>query len=368
MHGEMLAGLTNYFVGNNPTKWHSNVPQYSSVSYEDVYPGVKMVFHGQQRQLEFDFVVASGADPARIGLGFSGAHRLSTDGQGNLILTSSAGSLLVHKPVAYQEENGARHLVDAGFVLKAANEVGLKLGSYDRSRELVIDPSVTSTTYATYLGGTAEDDAYAVAFDSSGNAYVTGQTKSTNFPTASALHGSNAGGFDVFVTKLSPDGSTLLFSTYIGGSIDDSGNAIALDGSGNVYVAGGTKSLDFPITAGAFQPTFGGPSVDAFLLELSSTGSTLMFSTYLGGNGDDVANGLAVDATGAYVVGQTGSTDFPKQLPIQANLVGTNNGFVTKFNTGGSALIYSTYLGGGTGDLASAVAVDSTANLSLIHI
>jgi beta-propeller repeat-containing protein len=362
VHGETLAGVTNYFVGNDTKKWHSNVPQYSAISYDNIYPGVKMVFHGQQRQLEFDFVVAAGADPARIGLAFSGARRRSTDHQGNLILASSAGSLLLHKPVAYQAgQNGARRLVDAGFVLKAANEVGLKLGSYDRSRELVIDPSVTYA-YATYLGGTAEDDAYAVAFDSSGSAYVTGQTKSSDFPTKSPLQGTNKGGFDAFVTKLSADGSSLLFSTYIGGSADDSGNAIALDASNNVYVAGGTKSSDFPHTAGAFQPVFGGGSVDAFALELSSTGSSLIYSTYLGGNGDDVANGLAIDTTGAYVVGQTGSSTFPTHLPLQAALVGTSNGFVTKFNTGGSALIYSTYLGGGTGDLASAVAVDSTGN------
>lgn len=356
-HGEKLAGVTNYFVGNDPTKWHSNVPQYSSVSYEEVYPGVKMVFHGQQRQLEFDFVVASGADPSQIRLGFTGENRLSTDREGNLVLASSAGGLLLRKPIAYQEENGTRHPVDAGFVLKASDEIRLKLGAYDRSRELVIDP--VTYAYATYLGGTAEDDAYAVAFDSSGNAYVTGQTKSIDFPTVSGgLSISNAGGFDAFVTKLSANGSTLMFSTYIGGSSDDSGNAIALDASNNVYIAGGTKSSNFPHTTAAFQPAFGGGSVDAFALELSSTGSTLIYSTYLGGNGDDVANGLAVDATGAYVVGQTGSTNFPTHLPLQTSLVGTSNGFVTKLDSAGSTQVYSTYLGGGTGDLASAVAID----------
>ena len=360
MHGEKLAGVTNYFVGNDPTKWHSNVPQYSSVSYEDVYPGIKMVFHGQQRQLEFDFVVASGADPARIALGFSGAQKLSTDRQGNLILASAAGSLLLHKPVAYQEENGARRLVEAGFVLKARNEVGLQLSSYDRTRELIIDPSVT---YATYLGGTAEDDAYAIAIDSSGNAYVTGQTKSANFPTVpGGLSIGNAGGFDAFVTELSADGSRLMFSTYIGGSNDDSGNAIALDASNNVYVAGGTKSSNFPTTPSAFQTKFGGGSVDAFVLELSSTGSPLIYSTYLGGSGDDVAIGIAIDATGAYVVGSTTSTNFPVLAALQPAIVGSSNGFVTKLGTTGSALVYSTYLGGGTGDVANAVAVDSAGN------
>jgi hypothetical protein len=264
----------------------------------------------------------------------------------------------LHKPVAYQQKDGARQSVDARFVLQANNRVSFALGNYDHRRELVIDPSVS---YATYLGGTAEDDGYAIAVDGSGNAYVTGETKSTNFPTANALHGSTAGGFDVFVTEISADGSTLVYSTYIGGSSDDSGNAIAVDGSGDAFVAGGTNSSNFP-TQGAFQGSFGGVT-DAFVLELNSTGSALTYSTFLGGTGSDVATGLAVDGDGsAYVAGSTTSTDFPKQNPIQSAIAGASNGFVTKVNASGNALAYSTYLGGGTGDFAVGIAVDSSKN------
>lgn len=355
--GSELPGHSNYFIGNDRSQWHSNVAQFARVSYRDVYPGVNMAFYGVQKQLEFDFIVAPGASVAPIRLGVSGAKRVTTDDSGNLLLASSAGNVLLHKPVAYQLKDGARQPVDAHFVLQAHNQVALELGNYDRSRELVIDPSVS---YSTYLGGTAEDDGYAIAVDGSGNAYVTGQTKSTDFPTANALHGSTAGGFNVFVTELSPTGS-LVYSTYIGGTSDDSGNAIAVDGSGDAFVAGGTNSSDFP-TQGAFQGLFGGVT-DAFVLELNSTGSALTYSTFLGGTGSDVATGLAVDGDGnAYVAGSTTSVDFPKQNPIQAAIAGASNGFVTKLNSSGNALAYSTYLGGGTGDFAVGVAVDSSKN------
>ena len=196
--GSQLPGRSNYFIGNDRSHWQAGVPQYSRVSYRDVYPGVNMAFYGIQKQLEFDFIVAPGASTAPIRLGVSGTNRIVTDDSGNLILASSAGDVLLHKPVAYQRKGGSRQPVDARFVVQANNQVAFELGPYDRSRELVIDPSVS---YATYLGGTAEDDGYAIAVDGSGNAYVTGQTKSTNFPTANALHGSTAGGFDVFVTE-----------------------------------------------------------------------------------------------------------------------------------------------------------------------
>ena len=178
-----LPGQSNYFLGNDPRKWHSDVPHYARVSYQDVYPGVNLAFHGAQRQTEFDFVVAPGANPAPIGFHFTGAKGIKTDASGNLIISSTAGDVQLHKPVAYQEQNGARQPVDARFFLKAGNQVSFELGNYDRSRELVIDPSV-SYAYSTYLGGSAADEGQAIAFDSGGAAYVTGQTASTNFPTA----------------------------------------------------------------------------------------------------------------------------------------------------------------------------------------
>lgn len=356
-----LPGRSNYFIGSDASKWQKNVPQFARVSYSDVYPGVNLAYYGAQHQLEFDFVVAPHADPTPIRLAVAGADRIATDASGNLILSSTAGDVTLHKPVAYQQNNGNREAVAASFVLSANHQVGIALGNYDRSRELVIDPAVT---YATYLGGLAEDDANAVTNDTSGHAYVTGQTKSLNFPTTTGSQStSNAGGFDVFVTKLSPDGSTLVYSTYVGGSGDDSGNGIVLDSGGNAFVAGGTTSTDFPHTAGAYQTSPGGGGLDAFVFELSSNGGSLTYSTYLGGSNVDLAQGIALATDGSgdvFVVGSTYSSNFPTHTPtVQSSLVGASNGFVTKLNSTGSALVYSTYLGGGTGDLATAVAVDS---------
>jgi len=362
--GAELPGTINYYRGNDRSKWVDGAKQYAGVTYREVYPGVNLAYHGEQRQLEFDFIVAPGASTAPIELGFEGAKKTSTDTSGNLLLTSSDGDVLLHRPVAYQEKNGRRELVDVSFKTSGKKEVSFALGAYDHSRELVIDPSVT---FATYLGGSGEDDGYAIAIDGSGNSYVTGQTKSTNFPTVAGAHSTtNAGGFDVFVTKLSADGSSLVFSTYVGGSGDDSGNAIAVDGSGNVFVAGGTGSSNFPTTTGALQTTFGGGSLDAFVFELASSGGSLVYSTYLGGSGNDAALGMALDGSGnTYIVGLTYSPNFPTHNAgaLQGSLAGASNGFVSKLNSSGNALTFSTYLGGGTGDFASAVALDSSNNV-----
>jgi hypothetical protein len=358
-----LPGRTNYFIGNDPGKWHANVPQYARVSYRNVYPGVSLAFYGVQRQLEFDFIVAPGARTAPIRLGLSGANRITLDDAGNLRAASQAGDVLLHKPVAYQEKDGARHPVEVSFVLTANHQVSLHVGDYDRSRELVIDPSVS---YATYLGGTLEDDGNAIAIDSSGNAYITGQTTSTNFPTVpGSYHTTNAGALDVFVTKISADGSTLLYSTYIGGSGNDGGNAIAVDASGDAFVAGVTGSAtDFPTTTGALQTSFGGGDLDAFVFELNSAGTKLTYSTYLGGTGVDVANGIALDSSGnAYIVGSTTSTNFPTHSPVQAAGDGISSGFVTKLNSSGNGLVFSTYLGGSGNDFASGVGLDSSSNV-----
>lgn len=358
--GNQLPGHSNYFLGVDRRQWHANVPQYARICYREAYPGVEMVFYGAQNQLEFDFIVAPGASPDPIRFDISGALRIVTDPSGNLILASSAGDVLLHQPVAYQQRDGVRQPVDARFVLRAKNQVSFELGNYDRSRELVIDPSVT---YATYLGGTGEDDGNAIAVDGSGNAYVTGETKSTNFPGTS---GGSAGGFDVFVTKLSANGSTLEYSTYVGGSGDDSGNAIALDASGDAFVAGGTASPNFPVTSAPLQKGYAGGSLDAFVFELSSSGGSPIYSTYLGGSGTDVANGIALATDGSgdvFVVGRTTSTNFPTTSPaVQPSLVSTSDGFVTRLNPSSTSPKYSTYLGGSAVDFASAVAVDSSDN------
>jgi len=360
--GGELPGRTNYFLGSDPRKWQRGVKQYNEVSYRDVYPGVALAFRGQERagrQMEFDFVVAPGADAAAIALRFSGARETSIDDSGMLTLGTWAGTVTLHPPVAYQKENGGRRFVDVHFVLKAANEVSFALGAYDRGRELLIDPSVG---FATYLGGSGQDDGNAIAVDGADNAYITGDTASTDFPTVTGdYRTSNGGGLDVFVTKISPDGQTLLYSTYVGGSGGDIGSAIAVDALGDAFVAGQTaSSADFPHTTGAFQTIFGGGGTDAFVFELNPSGSGLTYSTYLGGTGDDAAAGIAVDNSGnTYIVGSTTSTNFPTHNAKQSSIVGQSNGFVTKLNPSGNALVYSTYLGGGTGDFASAVALDS---------
>src|SRR6202453_1583801 len=347
-----LPGKSNYFIGNDPKNWHTNIAQLARVSYKNIYPGIDLAYYGEQSKLKFDFIVAPQSDPAAIDLAFTGAERLATDASGNLVISSAAGDVLLHKPVAYQRQSGARQLVDAQFVLKPHNQVQFHLGEYDRSRELVIDPTVT---YATYLGGNAEDDAYGIGFDGSGNAYVTGQTESTDFPgTAANTYDAS---FDVFVTEIAANGASLVYSTYVGGSRADSGNALAVDPSGDVFVAGGTSSPDFPTTAGSFQPSFGGGTLNAFVFELKPGGAALTYNTYLGGTGMDYANGIAIDSTGAYVIGSTTSADFPAPAPVfPSALSGSSNGFVTKLNPTGTALLYSTFLGG-SGDFASAVAV-----------
>ena len=355
--GQDLQGsVSNYMVGNDPSQWHTNVANYGRVEYQNVYQGINLIYYGSQRQLEYDFVVAPGADAGVIQLNFQGAQGLSLDAQGNLVVQTAGGDLVEHAPVLYQDVAGARQAVSGGYVLEANGQVGLAVGSYDASKPLVIDPVLS---YSTYLGGNSDDYGEGIAVDSSGNAYVTGYTTSTNFPTASPLQASFRGGTsDAFVTKLNANG-TLAYSTFLGGSGDDAGYGIAVDSSGNAYVTGYTSSINFP-TASPLQGSFGGVR-DAFVTKLTASG-TLAYSTYLGGSGDDEAFGIAVDNAGnAYVTGQTASTNFPTATPLQGSNRGGYDAFVTKLTASG-ALAYSTYLGGNDNDGGYGIAVDSSGN------
>ena len=363
---EELPGKVNYFIGNDPTQWRTNVPLYAKVRYEAVYPGVDLVYYGNQGQLEYDFVVAPGADPAVIKLGFAGVDKLEVDGQGELVVDLAGEQVRMRKPVIYQEQDGKREEISGGYVLlpTAAGEglpqVGLRLGRYDTGRPLVIDPVLA---YSTYLGGSGDDVAQDVAVDASGNAYVTGSTTSTNFPTASPLQPTLSGDRDVFVTKLNAAGSALVFSTYLGGSSTEFGGGIAVDASGNVYVTGQTFSTDFP-TVSAVQPTFGGSDRDAFVAKLNAAGSALVYSTYLGGSGRDSGGDIAVDtSSNAYVVGTTGSPNFPTASPLQPALAGAGDAFVTKLNASGG-FVHSTYLGGSSSNIevGNAIDVDTSGN------
>ena len=355
-----LAGTSNYFIGNDPAKWRSNVPTYAKVKYEGIYSGIDLVYYGNQRQLEYDFIVAPGADPRRIAFDVRGAKRIRRDAQGDLVLKTTEGEIRWHKPVVYQEKNGTRQGIAARYAITAANRVGFEVAKYDASRPLYIDPLI----YSTYLGGSGADEGRGIAVDSSGNAYITGWTDSRDFPTTPGAFQTTCCG--AFVTKFSPTGSTLVYSTYFGYG---STSGIAVDSSGNAYVTGYTESTNFPVTPGAFQATCGGGEpynncMDAFVTKLDPSGSALVYSTYLGGSSWDSAYGIAVDSAGnAYVTGYTQSSNFPTVNPLQPTYGGgVYDAFVTKLNPSGSALVYSTYLGGSGKDLAWGIAVDSSGN------
>jgi hypothetical protein len=360
---EELPGKANYFITNDPAKWRTNVPTYAKVEYKHLYPGIDLVYHGNQQQLEYDFVVGPGADPKQIVLGFQGADKLEVDAQGDLLLYTAAGAIRQRKPVIYQEVDGARRDIAGGYVLKGVHRVGVQVAAYDVRRPLVIDPVVV---YATYLAGSMTNPTFgqAIAIDTSGNAYVTGFTTSINFPTTSgAIQTTFPGGQDdAFVTKLNPAGSGLVYSTYLGGSDGgtSNGTGIVVDSAGYAYVTGDTTSQNFPTTPGAFQATFFGT---VFAAKLNPAGSALVYSTYLGG-GLDGASGIAVDAAGnAYVTGSTGSSNFPTTAgAFQPSYGGTGDAFVMKLNSTGSTPVYSTYLGGSANDTATAIAVDAAGN------
>jgi Beta-propeller repeat len=368
---QSLSGHTNYLIGRDSSKWVRDIPQYARVNYQNVYPNVDLTFYGQQRHLEFDFVVKPGADPAAIALGIEGAKNITTE-DGDLVLASAAGDLRVHKPIAYQKQGEERQPVEAHFIVKGA-EVALGVGSYDHSRELVIDPTIV---YGTYLGAGSEDDGSAIVVDSTGAAYITGQTASPGFPLkgtpVAPLVGSLQGTFDAFITKLSSDGTALVYSTFFGGTGTDSGNAIAVDGSGQAYVAGSTNSPDIPPVGNSLQPTAGGGQ-DAFVAVLNAAGNTLVYTTYIGGLNDDFANGIAVKGSVIYVAGSAGSdeTSFPIIIPsgsiLQANFLGgsgttPSDAFVTKIDLNTPANNASVFLGGTANDEATGISVDGAGN------
>jgi hypothetical protein len=358
---EELPGTSNYFIGNDPSQWRTNVPNYSRVKYESVYPGVDLVYYGNQGQLESDFIVRAGQNAAAIRLRFEGARRVRINHDGDLDITMHSGNVVLGKPVVYQKSEGQaeKRIVAGRYTLNDRQEVGFAVGSYDKSEPLIIDPVLR---YSTYLGGSGTDYGLAITVDAAGKAYVTGYTSSTNFPTENPLAGASAGGQDVFVTKLNAAGNDLIYSTYLGGSGDDNGYGIAVDAAGNAYVTGYTSSTNFPTTKNTFQSTYGGNG-DAFVTKLNASGNALVYSTYLGGSLADYGQAIAVDASGnAYVAGYTYSTDFPTENPFQASSAGDFDAFVTKLNGTGDTLLYSTHLGGSAADYGEGIAVDASGN------
>jgi hypothetical protein len=345
---DMQPGVSNYFIGNDPSKWRTNIPNYGRMALRDAYPGIDLIFYSKDRHLEYDWLVAPGADPKQIRVRWEVGNRPRTDASGDLILSTR---LRQKKPVILQ----GGEPVEGGYRVRG-NEVAFDVGKYDTTKQLVIDPVLF---YSTYLGGSATDQANAIAADGSGNTYVTGDTISINFPTAAPFQAANGGATDAFVTKINAAG-VKVYSTYLGGSMDEFGESIAVDGSGNAYVAGWTTSTNFP-TATPIQSASGG-LVDGFVTKINTAGSMLVYSTYLGGSQNDVIHAIAVDGSGsAYVTGYTVSANFPTVNPLQA-AGGNEDAFVTKINAAGSALTYSTYLGGSFSDNGNGIAVDSSGN------
>ncbi|HEY0373015.1 MAG TPA: IPT/TIG domain-containing protein [Thermoanaerobaculia bacterium] len=366
MTGELsMPGKTNYFIGNDPAQWRTGVENFARVRQAGVYPGVDLVYHGNQRQVEYDFVVAPHADPDPIRISFSGIDAMRLGDGGELILETAHGRLVQPRPVVYQERGGVRETVDGRFVLLANNEIRFALGAYDRDRALVIDPIIQ---YATYFGGTGIDQGLAIVLDSASNAYVTGYVDSTSFPgsSGSALQSSIGGSTDTFVTKINAAGTAVLYSTYLGGTGDEYAAGLAVDGSGNAYVAGQTNSSTFPgVSGGSIQSSNAGGVYDAFLTKINAAGSAITYSTFLGGSGEDSSTEVMVDGSGnAYVAGTTTSTTFPGVSggSIQSANGGNYDAFVTKINGAGSAITYSTFLGGSGDEIVSDIIINSSGN------
>ncbi len=350
---ETLPGSTNYLLGKGGSQ-KTNIRSYKKIRYSEVYQGIDLEYHGNHRRLEYDFIVKPGSNTEKILMGFDGARGMTLDPSGDLVLTTDGDALVQKKPRAYQQIDGQEKAVDAGYVI-CGSQVGFKIGEYDKTRPLIIDPVLV---YSTFFGGTGAEVPYGIAVDAQGAVYITGATASMDFPTQSSVQSEYKGGStDAFIFKLGPTGSQLVYSTFIGGSGTDEGHSIAVDAGGNAYITGFTQSADFP-AVNAFQKTRAGEQ-EAYVLKLNSSGTAIVFSSYLGGSSDDRGLGIALDAgNNVYVTGTTASTNFPTQSPYQRNNAGGfADAFVTKVGAAGN-LVYSTYVGGIGNDNPLGIAVD----------
>ena len=359
----LLPGKSNYLIGNDSSRWRTNIPNFSRVEYKEVYPGIAMAFYGTQRALEYDFIVAPGMDPSDITLAVEGADKLELDANGDLVFHVGNQRVYHRAPVSYQTIGGKQQQVSSRYVLRGGNNIGFEVPGYDRKQPLVIDPVID---FSTFFGGIGSDEGYAIAVDSTGGAYVTGTTYSNNFNTFAPLQTINRGGkYDAFITKINAEGSAIVYSTYLGGSNEDSGHGIAVNSNGEAFIAGITNSQDFN-TRNAFQPVITGLTEDAFVTKVNATGTDLLFSTYLGGSNIDQGFAIALTTAGdAVVAGSTASTNFPLLNPLQNTNRGNTDIFVSKIKGDGTQLLYSTYLGGGGFEEAYGVAVDAGGNAYL---
>ncbi len=362
--GEPLTGTVTRLTGDDPAGWTAGVSTFGRVEVRQVWPGVDMVWHGDQRRLEHDMIVAPGVDPSVVAVDVDGARSLTVDPQGDLVIDLGATTARLARPVVYQDVAGARRSVAGEFALLGPSRIGFRLGAYDAELPLVIDPTLVTSTF---LGGIGSDSGYAIAVDPEGNTYVTGATESADFPTNAPLQQALNGigpTSDVFVSKLSPDGTRLVWSTYLGGRGRDTGYGVAVATDGSVYVTGVTESPDFPVARAAQSGYGGGPS-DAFVARIAANGTGIEWSTFIGGGGIDRGRGLAVDSTGnAYVTGTTGSADFRSVNPQQPGPFRADDldAFLVKLPSAGSPFTFATRLGGGNDDRGLAVALDTQNN------
>jgi hypothetical protein len=421
-----LPGYFNYFIGNDPSRHAVNVPRFAEVRLSSVYPRIDLRYYFDGGQPRFDFIVQPGADPSQIRFSMEGAEAVYVKEGQTLAFRTRFGEAVLTKLYAYQ----GGHPVESRFVAEGGT-YRIAVGAYDPTQPLVIDPLVWSTflggsqadegsaiaidasgcayiaggtespdfpatpgaydtsyddwsdafvtklsptgnalIYSTFLGGSHGDVGNAIAVDASGYAYITGGTGSTDFPTTPSAYDQSFSGVDAFVTKLSPTGNALIYSTFLGGGNGERAQAIAIDASGCAYITGWTESLNFPTTPGAYDLSHsGGPSYgpyDAFVTKLSPTGNALIYSTFLGGIQADVGNAIAVDASGyAYITGSTYSPDFPTtpgayDTSYNGGGAYPHDAFVTKLSPDGSTLLYSTFLGGSSAEGGYAIAIDAS--------
>jgi hypothetical protein len=349
------AHKTHYFLGDAAQQQFKDIANFERVAYRSIYPGVDAVFYGRGGKVEYDLVLQPGADPHAIALEFAGAGKIEVDAEGDLLVHAAQGVLRQHKPFVYQVRGGERQAVPSQYRLLPGGKVGVELAGYDERYAVTVDPVLS---YSTYLGGTLGESGNAIAVDAAGNAYITGVTSSTNFPAVGAYQGTLAGTADVFVAKLNPQGTGLVYSTYIGGRRSYSeGRAITVDANGSAYITGTTSAGSYPVTAGALSA--GVSAGGAFVTKLSPAGNALVYSTYLPG-----ASPLAlrVDGAGsAYVAGQSFGGLPATSGALQAALPpgSAGSGFVAKLNPAGSALAYATYLGGAGENTVNGIAVDA---------
>jgi len=363
-----LDGKINYLIGNDPTQWRQNVSTFAKVRVSEVYPGIDLVYYGNQQQLEYDFIVSPGADPSRIGIHFEGVENVAINTQGELVLSLPDGQIRQHRPAFYQIIDGSQREVKGSYQMAGKNTVAMSIEQYDRRFNLVIDPILS---YSSYFGGNGGESGTAIKVDSSGSIYFAGQTLSTQFqfaiPTNSFQRTFKGGQGDAFVAKIDSTGSKLIYFTYLGGSGEESAYDLAIDNSGNAYLTGFTTSPDFPTRNALFpqisgleDPIFHIFPLDAFVTKINSNGSGLVFSTYLGGSDHDVGGGITVDPAGnVYVTGYSYSTDFPLRNAYKSFRDNNDDIFIAKFVPSGTSLVYSTYLGGKGFDEGEGIAADA---------